>query len=96
MFIKPVQVNELPNTNRGHKNPVTQEAADDFFRTLVVANGSWMKFFEQTASKDEVANARHLPRNFIFSSAMRKYRSQIEYTTKYYNGVIMAYARLIK
>jgi hypothetical protein len=96
MFIKPVIVSELPQTNRGHSNPISSDQADEFFRTLVMADGAWMKFYEATASKDEVANARHLPRNFIFSAAMRKYRHQIEYTTKYYNGVIMAYARLIK
>jgi len=97
MFIKPQLVQEIPPAKSGAGRPsngITADEANEFFRILVMANGQWVKYFEQACAKDETDHLRHKPRNFILHGQMKRYREQVEYTTRYVDGVMTAYARI--
>jgi len=96
MFIKPEIVAEIPAAMTGKASQkVTKEMASDFYRTLVIADGQWVKFFTC-----KVENAKHadrqraVSRHFIHSPAMRPYFDQMEYVTRTSGGVLNAYAKL--
>jgi|688.fasta_scaffold952268_1 hypothetical protein len=96
MFITP-EITELPATVRKETNPTTRAQADEFFRTLLMANHQWVKFWEADISELTLKQADALrsgSRNFIFSSAMSRYIDQIDYTTRKRDGILTAYARI--
>jgi len=96
MFIKP-EITELPATQRKEPNPTSRAEADEFFRTLLLANHEWVKFWETDISHltpREADKLRSGSRNFIYSAAMSRYIDQIEYTTRKRDGMLTAYARI--
>jgi hypothetical protein len=97
MFIKPEVMQDIPAPRNGTGRPntgISAEEANEFFRLLIMANGQWVKYFEQPCTKDETDHLRHKPRNFILHGAMKRYRDQVDYTTRYMDGVMTAYARI--
>ena len=76
MFIKTEIVKELPNANRGFaKVTYTQEQADTFYRELILAQGSWVKYFEASVKPEEIANtrlSRHTSATYAITGSMAK------------------------
>jgi len=95
MFITPEIVSEIPNANTGvTMKKHTDETAAQFYRTLVMADKQWVKFYAIEATSQDVDKFRRVPRHFIHCSAMKRYFDQIEYVTRYTNGVLNGYARI--
>ena len=98
-MLKAIKVVEsIPARKRGavSGSSITQEMADEFARSLMMAQGKWVQYFEEPYSTaKESDKLRMKARNMILSAAMKPYAKRIEYTTRQIDGKCTAFARWI-